>query len=98
MLPLKNRKTAMPMTAAGYVAAIVIPARSPKYALAAPSTTAKIKPMSNARTVNSLMFVSDLTNGTNFLFSFISIMYNYFYQAAKVEIILGDKRQKIKIG
>ncbi len=29
-LPLNRRSTAMPMTAAGYVAAIVIPARSPR--------------------------------------------------------------------
>src|SRR5580700_645613 len=38
-VPLNPRSTAMPMTAAGYVAAMVIPACRPRYALAAPSTT-----------------------------------------------------------
>ena len=37
--PLNSRSTAIPMTAAGYVAAMVMPARRPRYALAAPRTT-----------------------------------------------------------
>src|ERR1700680_184780 len=51
--PFIVRKTAMPTTAAGYVAAIVIPARRPRYAFAAPKITVITNPNSNARRVNS---------------------------------------------
>ena len=61
--PLKMRSTAIPMTAAGYVAAMVIPARRPRYALAAPRTTHMIRPSSRARQVNSDIFMFSGTNG-----------------------------------
>src|SRR5258705_182782 len=53
--PLKIRSTAIPMTAAGYVAAMVWPARRPRYALAAPSTTHMSRPRIRARAVNALL-------------------------------------------
>ena len=41
------------ITAAGIEAEIVMPTRSPRYALAAPNTTARIIPMRTEVTVNS---------------------------------------------
>jgi hypothetical protein len=61
--PLKIRSTAMPITAAGYVAAIVCPARSPRYAFAAPRITHITRPNSTARRVNSLICTFGGTNG-----------------------------------
>ncbi len=55
--PFIMRSTAMPMTAAGYVAAMVMPARRPRYALAAPKTTVMTRPSRTARKVNSAMLV-----------------------------------------
>jgi hypothetical protein len=51
------------MTAAGYVAAIVTPARNPKYAFAAPKITHITKPRITARAVNSVIFAPSETNG-----------------------------------
>ncbi len=59
--PFMMRSTAMPMTAAGYVAAMVMPARRPRYALAAPRITVRTKPRSTARRVNSGIVVSSGT-------------------------------------
>ena len=50
--PLNSRSTAMPMMAAGYVAAIVMPARSPRYAFAAPRITVMTRPRRTARNVH----------------------------------------------
>ena len=61
--PLKIRSTAIPITAAGYVAAIVWPAFSPRYAFAAPSTTHITSPSIVARTVNSFICTPGGTNG-----------------------------------
>ena len=61
--PLNARNAAMPITAAGYVAAIVMPARNPKYALAAPSTTVNTSPIKTARSVNSVISIVSGTNG-----------------------------------
>ena len=63
MVPLPNRSTAMPITAAGYVAAIVCPARSPRYAFAAPRTTVITSPSISARAVNSFILSDSGTNG-----------------------------------
>ena len=62
--PLNRRSTAIPMMAAGYVAAIVIPARSPRYAFAAPRITVMTRPRMTARSVISARFVFSGTNGT----------------------------------
>ena len=51
--PFTVRSTAMPITAAGYVAAIVMPACNPKYAFAAPRMTVITSPNNSARSVNS---------------------------------------------
>ena len=61
--PFQVRSMAMPMTAAGYVAATVIPARKPRYALAAPSTIVIVSPSSTARSVNSRICMCSGTNG-----------------------------------
>ena len=61
--PLNARSTAMPITAAGYVAAIVWPARKPRYALAAPRTMVITSPMNSARRVNSVICMPSGTNG-----------------------------------
>ena len=53
------------MTAAGYVAAMVIPARSPKYAFAAPRTTVIQRPSNTARSVSSRICRCSGTNGLN---------------------------------
>ena len=55
--PPISRSSAMPITAAGYVAAMVIPALRPRYALAAPSTPVISRPSRTARKVNSRMSV-----------------------------------------
>src|SRR5205085_5176586 len=61
--PFHTRSTAMAITAAGYVAAIVIPARNPKYALAAPRTTVSASTNKTARQVNSFIAIVSGTNG-----------------------------------
>ena len=58
MLPRKMRRTAIATTAAGKVAATVRPTFMPRYALAAPSTTAITTPRNNALNVSSGMVVS----------------------------------------
>src|SRR6202040_561524 len=50
--PFQARIAAIAITAAGYVAAIVMPARNPRYALAAPRTIVIRSPSSTARRVN----------------------------------------------
>ena len=69
IVPPMDLRSAIPMTAAGYVAAIVIPAFNPRYAFAAPRITDITSPMINARTVNSAIFVSGETKGTKGLLS-----------------------------
>src|SRR5271166_195203 len=63
--PLKARSTAIPTTAAGYVAAMVIPARRPRYALAAPRITVRSRPRNKARAVSSRICIFSGTNGRN---------------------------------
>jgi len=53
----------MLMTAAGYVAAMVCPARSPRYAFAAPRIRHMNRPGINARSVSSFMDMDWGTNG-----------------------------------
>src|SRR4029077_20793050 len=65
--PFHARIAAMAITAAGYVAAIVIPARSPRYALAAPRTIVIRSPSNTARRVNSFISMPSGTKGTCFL-------------------------------
>ena len=64
--PFQARTAAMAITAAGYVAAIVMPARSPRYAFAAPRITVRKSPSSRAFHVNSVIFMFSGTNGTCF--------------------------------
>ena len=68
--PFRARSTAIPITAAGYVAAMVIPARNPKYALAAPRTIVIKSPSRIAGRVNSLICMFSGTKGTCFLTTF----------------------------
>jgi hypothetical protein len=63
--PFIKRKSAIPITAAGYVAAIVMPAFNPRYAFAAPRTTHMTSPIKSARTENSVIEVSAGTYGLN---------------------------------
>jgi hypothetical protein len=63
MEPLKRRRNAMLMTAAGYVAAMVWPARRPRYALAAPRTRHMSSPGITARRVSSFMEMCSGTKG-----------------------------------
>src|SRR5580700_8468144 len=65
--PFQARMAAMAITAAGYVAAMVMPARRPKYALAAPRTIVIRSPSSTARRVNSFISMCSGTKGTCFL-------------------------------
>src|SRR5271156_6174856 len=65
--PFHARMAAIAITAAGYVAAIVMPARSPRYALAAPRTMVIKSPSRTARSVNSFISILSGTKGTCFL-------------------------------
>ena len=67
--PLKVFNIAIPITAAGYVAAMVIPARNPRYAFAAPRITDMTSPTIKALMVNSDILVSAETKGINFFCS-----------------------------
>ena len=69
---MMTRITPMEITAAGIEADTVIPTRSPRYALAAPKTTARIIPMIIDVTVNSGVIFSAGIYGLNSLFSFMS--------------------------
>lgn len=60
---MMTRMTPMEMTAAGMEADIVMPTRSPRYALAAPKTTARMIPSMMAVGVNSGMALSAGTKG-----------------------------------
>ena len=55
----------MEITAAGMEAEIVIPTNSPRYALAAPNTTARIQPITAEVTVNSGTILSAGIYGLN---------------------------------
>jgi hypothetical protein len=69
--PFMMRSNDMPMTAAGYVAAMVMPARRPRYALAAPRMPVMMRPRITARGVNSL--ISMLT-GTYGRYAFVVLV------------------------
>ena len=66
--PFISRSSAMPITAAGYVAAIVIPAFRPRYALAEPRIAVITSPISRARRVNSFISMVSGTYGACFFF------------------------------
>ena len=59
--PPSSLYTPIPITAAGIDAETVIPTRSPRYALAAPKTIARIIPIRIDETVNSGNTLSALT-------------------------------------
>ena len=74
----------MDMTAAGIDADTVIPTRKPRYAFAAPNSTARIMPSMTDVTVNSGATLSAGIYGLNFSFSFFmillqSIFYEYYF-------------------
>ena len=61
--PFMSRSSAIPITAAGYVAAIVMPALSPRYALAEPRIAVITRPIRRARKVNSFISIVSGTYG-----------------------------------
>ena len=58
IVPFMPRRIAIAMTAAGNVAATVMPATRPRYAFAAPRTIESTAPTTTAFTVNSFILVS----------------------------------------
>ena len=75
---MMTRITPIEITAAGMDAETVIPTRSPRYALAAPNTIARMTPMSTDVTVISAVTFSAGIYGLNSLFSFIEFLSLFF--------------------
>ncbi len=104
--PLNTLSSAIPITAAGYVAAIVMPAFKPRYAFAAPRMTDMTSPISTARIVNSFISVCEETYGTYFFPSpvFISAMRFSFYFLSLIKVLcifayhflLSDSKDRFK--
>ncbi len=76
-------KIPMETTAAGIDAETVIPTRSPRYALAAPNTTARSTPVATDVTVNSDVTFSAGTYGLNSFWSFILIISIILYSPSR---------------
>jgi hypothetical protein len=76
VLGKRNKERIIPIeiTAAGIEAEIVIPTLSPRYAFAAPKTTAKIKPTIIEVIVSSGTILSAGIKGLKFLFSLITLL------------------------
>ena len=79
-----TRITPIAITAAGIEADTVIPTLSPRYALAAPNTTAKIIPMTTDATVISGVIFSAGMYGLNSFFSFILTISFYKMHISKI--------------
>src|SRR5207247_3070928 len=88
MVRRRTRRMAIEMTAAGYVAAIVTPARSPRYALAAPRTTVMTRPMSMARAVNSFMLACSGTKGWYLVLGCVAISVVCFNSLGSVSLVV----------
>ena len=76
---MMTRITPIEITAAGMDAETVIPTRSPRYALAAPNTIARMTPMITDVTVISAVTFSAGIYGLNSLFSFIDFLSLIFF-------------------